>query len=331
VYPMLLSHRLAIVLELPDSNHPLLYAETLISRQTVEATLRQLRQDLAEPDRTPEAIAGLNQVYQWVIAPFNSVLTANPDIKTLAFVPDGELRNIPMAALFDGKQYLIANYAVAVAPRLDLFNPTPRSGKLKVFLGGIGEAQQLENRSFPRIENLLPELLTIQAIVDADPPLLDDAFTESNLEKQLENQPFSAIHLKTHGIFSSDPEETFIVAYRELLTGSDLGRLIQTGQVGTTAIELLVLSACSTAQGDNRAVLGLSGTAVQAGARSVISTLWDAQDLPNTQLMIHFYEALQNPTLSRSQALRQAQLYLINQGYRTPHIWATYALVGNWQ
>jgi CHAT domain-containing protein len=329
IYPMILPDRLAVVLELPGQS--LQYHAVLKPRQDVEATLQGLRQDLSAADRTPEAIEKLQQVYQWLIAPFQSVLASNSQISTLVFVLDGQLRNIPMAALYDGKQYLISRYAVAVAPRLELFQPSPRPQKFKVFLGGIGEPQTLDNRTFPKIEYLNPELDQIKQLVNANQPLLNAEFTETRLEQQLSKGSFSAIHLKTHGIFSSDPEGTFIVAYQELITGRELGRLVQTDRTGTaSSIELLVLSACSTAQGDNRAVLGLAGIAVQAGARSVISTLWEAQDLPNTQLMVRFYQELLDPSTTRAAALRKAQLQLLAQGYSTPHVWATYVLVGNW-
>ena len=236
-----------------------------------------------------------------------------------------------MAALYDGNEYLINHYAIALAPKLELFQPSRRSRNLNVFLGGIGESQTVNNETFPKIENLSSELDEIRKLVQAKPPLLNAEFTETNLERSLQSAQFSAIHLKTHGVFSSDPEETFIVAYRELITGKDLGRLIQTGRMGEASpVELMVLSACSTAQGDNRAVLGLAGTAVQAGARSVVSTLWEAQDFPNTQMMIQFYQELLDPNLTKAQALRKAQLHLLDQGYKTPHIWATYVLVGNW-
>lgn len=329
IYPMLLADRLSVVLELP--NQPLEYYEILKPRQEIQATLHQLREDLSAPDRTPEAIAGLQEVYQWLITPFEPILEQQSQIQTLVFVLDGELRNIPMAALYNDQQFLISKYAVALAPRLALFKPSPRSPSLKVFLGGIGEPQILEQRSFPKIENLNPELDGIQQLVKASPPLLNAAFTTHNLEHQLQINPFSVIHLKTHGVFSSDPEETFIVAYQALITGKDLGHLLQIDRLGeSNPLELLVLSACSTAQGDNRAVLGLAGTAVQAGARSVISTLWEAEDLPNTQLMLEFYKTLLNPDITRAQALRTAQLALLDKGYQAPHIWATYVLVGNW-
>ena len=91
-----------------------------------------------------------------------------------------------------------------------------------------------------------------------------------------------------------------------------------------------LLSSCSTAAGDNRAVLGLAGITVRAGARSTLSTLWEAQDDPNTELMIQFYRELKKDGMTRAKALRNAQLALINQGYRAPNRWATYVLVGNW-
>ena len=330
IYPMILEDRLAVVLELPGQK-PLAYAEAIQPRQAIKATLQQLRQDLREPDRTPEALAGLQEVNRWLIEPFQSILSQEPQIESLIFVLDGELRNIPMAALYDGNEYLISHYAIALAPKLELFQPSRRSRNLNVFLGGIGESQTVNNETFPKIENLSSELEEIRKLVQARPPLLNAEFTETNLERSLQSAQFSAIHLKTHGVFSSDPEETFIVAYRELITGKDLGRLIQTGRMGEASpVELLVLSACSTAQGDNRAVLGLAGTAVQAGARSVVSTLWEAQDFPNTQMMIQFYQELLDPNLTKAQALRRAQLHLLDQGYQTPHIWATYVLVGNW-
>lgn len=337
LYPMILPNRLAVVLERPGEQ-PLLFHEVVKPRAEILATLQQLRQNLSASDRTPEAIAGLSELNQWLIAPFQAELNSTETpIQTLVFVLDAELRNVPMAALYDAtqQQYLVSRYAIAVAPRLELFQPSPRPARFDLFLGGIGEPQTLDDRAFPKIEYLTPELEQIQTLVKAKTPLLNANFTETNLEQQLQSGNFSAVHLKTHGIFSSDPEETFIVAYQELITGRDLGRLIQLGRLDSrlgeaSAIELLVLSACSTAQGDSRAVLGLAGIAVQAGARSVVSTLWEAQDLPNTELMIRFYQALLDPQISRAEALRQAQLHLLAQGYTTPHVWATYVLVGNW-
>ncbi|MDJ0707639.1 MAG: CHAT domain-containing protein [Leptolyngbyaceae cyanobacterium MO_188.B28] len=331
LYPMILEERLAVILQLPDQDQPLQFHQVMESRKDVEKVLQTLRQDLSEaPDRTPEVLEKAEMLYQWLIEPFEPVLAQDPEIDTLVFVLDGPLRNIPMAVLRHNNQYLIQKYAIAVAPRLALFNPTPISSELAVFVGGVGESQTIKGRTFEKIEYLVDELQGIGKDVNTNPPLIDADFTTDNLKHQLGAEDFSVVHLKTHGVFSSDPEETFIVAYQELIHGRDLGSLIQAGNRQTeTPLELLVLSACSTAQGDNRAVLGLAGIAVQAGVRSAISTLWEAQDAPNTKLMIRFYEELSTPGTTRAQALRRAQLDLFKR-YPAPHIWGTYVLVGNW-
>jgi CHAT domain-containing protein len=333
IYPLILDDRLAVVVE-PPGKGPLQYHEVRRSRSEVQGILRQLREDLATQGRTPEAIEGLQTVHQWLIEPFAEQLAqGDQPVKTLVFVLDGELRNVPMAALYDGENYLISRYAVALSPRLQLFDPRPRSAKLSLLLGGMGQPQNLGDRNFPEIVNLAPELDGILKLFPSQPPLVNEAFTKLNLAKSLGSQAFSAVHLKTHGVFSSDPDETFVVTYQNLLTGKELGQLLQGrgDRTGTPSpIELLILSACSTAQGDNRAVLGMAGLAVQAGAQSVVSTLWEAQDVPNTALMLKFYEELKKPEVSRAQALRSAQLSLLAEGYTTPNVWATYVLVGNW-
>ncbi|MEO1401264.1 MAG: CHAT domain-containing protein [Cyanobacteria bacterium J06635_1] len=329
VYPVILEDRLAVILKLPGEDQVLRVQQIWKSRQEVESILMKLRNDLsAAPDRTPEVIELAQVVYNWLIAPFEPVLGGQ--VETLVFVLDGTLRNIPMAVLHDGEQYLIEKYAVAIAPGLNIFEPSRLPQGLKVFTGGVGEPQTLEGRDFSKIERLVDEFEGISLWAEIHPPLLNGQFTRENLQQQISADEFSVVHLKTHGIFSSVPEETFIVAYQDLIRGRDLGSLIQsTNRPGRSPLELLILSACSTAQGDNRAVLGLAGIAVQSGARSAISTLWEAQDDPNTQMMIRFYEELAKPSLTRAEALRQAQVALLKD-YAAPHIWATYVLVGTW-
>ena len=114
------------------------------------------------------------------------------------------------------------------------------------------------------------------------------------------------IHWKTHGVFSSDPEQTFLVTHEGSIKARDLNNLINTGsQGGIEPIELLVLSACETAQGDNRAVLGLAGIAVRTGARSTVSTLWRADDFANTELMKRFYQELSNGATKTARQFRE--------------------------
>jgi len=98
------------------------------------------------------------------------------------------------------------------------------------------------------------------------------------------------------------------------------------------AIELLVLSACETAEGDKRAALGLAGVAVRAGARSTLATLWQVNDSSTAELIAQFYKTLSNPgdsTVTKAKALQSAQLNLLRR-YKAPLYWAPYVLVGNW-
>jgi CHAT domain-containing protein len=97
------------------------------------------------------------------------------------------------------------------------------------------------------------------------------------------------------------------------------------------SVELLTLSACQTAAGDDRAALGLAGVAVKAGARSAVATLWFINDQASSQLVTEFYRQLQNPEISKAQALQQAQLMLVNdRRYQHPGYWSPFLLIGNW-
>ncbi|MEO0647563.1 MAG: CHAT domain-containing protein [Cyanobacteria bacterium J06650_10] len=332
LYPIVLSDRVAMIAQLPQKSEALAYYETAVSRATFEATLTALQTNLATPGRTPEVLENAQKVYDWLIRPLGADLS-EASVQTLVFVLDGALRNIPMSVLHDGEQYLIEKgYAVAIAPRLQMFSPGAIRSPLKVKIGGVGIPQMIDDTQFPPIAKLNEELEGIAQHVQVSAPLLNESFTTNNIRQQLQTGDFSAIHWKTHGVFSSDPQETYIVAYNEQIVAQALNNLIQLGsQNGVQPLELLVLSACETAQGDSRAVLGLAGLAARTGTRSVLSTLWIAQDTPNTDFMTHFYEKLSQPNMTIAQSVRQAQLALMNEdGYTTPYIWSNYVLVGNW-
>jgi CHAT domain-containing protein len=96
-------------------------------------------------------------------------------------------------------------------------------------------------------------------------------------------------------------------------------------------LELLSLSACQTAAGDDRAALGLAGIAIKAGARSALATLWFVNDEASSALVVEFYRQLKNPSMSKAMALRQAQLKVLeNPEYQHPIFWAPFLLLNNW-
>lgn len=337
VHAIILEDRLATILKLPGDKdkEPLRYNYTFVKRKEVEATLANLRTYLGRGGKTPDAIEQSQKLHRWLMEEISPLLENNSQVKTLVFVLDRPFQNVPMAVLHDGREYLLQkDYAIVLAPGLQLVDPNPleeaRARDLKVFTGGVSLEQIIEGIRFEAIAGVKPELYGIAEVVTAPDPLLDEEFTPPNLEQGLTSELFPVIHIKTHGQFSSDPERTFIVAYEELIKSRGLNELVKTGSDKEEgAIELLVLSACSTAQGDDRAALGLAGIAVRAGARSILSTLWIADDEATTMLMKQFYQELSKPNVTRAMALQRAQLALFN-GYKAPNIWATYVLVGNW-
>jgi CHAT domain-containing protein/uncharacterized protein HemY len=325
IYPIILPDRLEVILKLP--NQPLRHYKTQVAQEDVEQTVAELRREIPAPFTQREAQELSEKIYDWLLRPAAESLSEH-QIKTLVFVLDGSLRNIPMAALYDGQNYLIQKYAVALTPGLQLLAPKSlERGQLKTLTGGLSEARA----GFSALEYVEFEVEQIQAEVPST-VLLNQEFTSTAFQKQLNAVPFPVVHLATHGQFSSNAEETFILTWDRPLDVNQLNELLRVrDQSQSNPIELLVLSACQTARGDKRAALGLAGVAVRAGARSTLATLWSVDDRSTAVLMTQFYRELANTTVSKAEALRQAQLSLLqNPQYQYPRFWAPFVLVGNW-
>ncbi|NLZ41370.1 MAG: CHAT domain-containing protein, partial [Comamonadaceae bacterium] len=152
------------------------------------------------------------------------------------------------------------------------------------------------------------------------------------LQGQLRGQTYAVVHIASHGLFGHDIDSTFIMTYDELLTLDGLQALLRNAAPRGEAIELLTLSACETAEGDDRAPLGMSGSALKARARSALGTLWPVADESARLVMDGFYRRLARGELARAQALRQAQLALLLQPeHAHPFHWAPFILIGDWQ
>ncbi|NJR64375.1 MAG: CHAT domain-containing protein [Leptolyngbyaceae cyanobacterium CRU_2_3] len=140
------------------------------------------------------------------------------------------------------------------------------------------------------------------------------------------------VHLATHGQFSSNAAETFLLTWDGRINVNQLSQLLRSRDPKNPPIELLVLSACQTAAGDDRAALGLAGIAIRSGARSTLASLWKVNDESTTAFMAQFYRELIQPGISKTAALRNAQIALLHDSqYQQPFFWAPFVLVGNWQ
>ncbi|MCL1466079.1 CHAT domain-containing protein [Argonema galeatum] len=338
IYPIILRDRLEVILKLP--NKPLRHNVTRIRESEVEETVKQLRKYLKEPDRTKKVKELSERVYDWLIAPFETDLEIKIEpekslIKTLVFVLDGELRNIPMSALYDSEKYLIERYAIALTSGLQLLDPKPiPQGQIDALIAGATNAPSFEKEGFGSLPNVREELDEVAKQLRSSRELTNEKFLKTNFQNQLELATFSIVHLATHGKFSSDPDRTFILAWDGRLNIKELDNLLRlSDRNGSNTIELLVLSACQTALGDKRAALGLAGVAARAGARSTVATLWQVYDRSTAKLMIEFYKNLfrNSNKLSKAEALRQAQLSLLtNPSYKAPYYWSAFILLGNW-
>ncbi len=332
IYTIALPESLEVILNLPNGK---LYhhSQSLKPNQLAE-TIKQLRINLLDPSELLATQSLSREVYGWLIEPFESQLSAeDKPIKTLVFVLDGVLQNIPMSVLYDGEQYLLEKFAIAITPGLQLLNLQQSTDKFLALAGGVSKQLKISNKSFTALSTVPQELETINSNINSE-TLIDEQFNTINLNQKLNTEPFSIVHLATHGQFSSNPAQTFIVIWDRLLTLDDLSTLLRKRNT-STLIDLLVLSACETAIGDDRAALGLAGMAVRTGASTTLATLWQVDDDSTSNLMANFYQQFkEDPLISKSEALRRAQIKLWkdrDKDWEVPTFWASYILVGNWQ
>ncbi len=330
IYPIVLDERLEIIVSL--SGQPLRHYSTSLSlEQDFEDLIETLRQSVELSDgNTLQFLKFSQQVYSLLIKPVESDLEKN-GVKTLVFVLDGVLRQIPMAVLHDGEHYLIEKYALAVSPSLQLLPPKSLPNtQLQVLAAGI--SQKIPGFSGSALPKVKDELKQISEVAESV-VLSNQEFTGHALESKINERPFSVVHLATHGQFSSSPDQTYIRAWDKRININELKTLLENrAENQPDAIDLLVLSACETAEGDKRAALGLAGVAVRVGVRTTLATLWEINDTSTAELMGQFYKTLSNPsnsTVSKAKALQSAQLELLRK-YKYPSRWASYVLVGNW-
>jgi CHAT domain-containing protein len=328
---IILDQQTAIVVRFSDQTEQVTVIND--SSETLRETIRKYRIALESGRFLAFVPTDAQDIYQWVIAPFEDSLKQK-GIDTLVFTQDGVLRNVPMSALVNPatQRYLIEDYAIATTPSLTLTDPAPLQRKrLRALALGLTEASIVDDRPFAPLGNVQQETQNIIDQLPGSERLLDKAFTTQALEKELDRATYPIIHIATHGEFGSDAEDTFLITGdQRKLTITDLDTILR--RTTDETIELLTLTACQTARGDERSALGLAGVAVQAGAKSALASLWFIDDATTAKLITQFYVNLKDPSLSKARALQKAQISILAQGGREarPGYWAPFILVGNW-
>ncbi|MDY6937037.1 MAG: CHAT domain-containing protein [Cyanobacteriota bacterium] len=271
------------------------------------------------------------ELYYWLVQPLEEHLESL-GIDTLIFSMDAGLRQIPLAALHDGRQFLVERYSLGSIPSLSLTDTRYKTIRdARVLAMGASEFPHADRPPLPAVPwelSILIGDLVRDVSGEADsgsksdrPPesfahpglwpglaLIDEAFTLENLIAYRQEQTFSIVHLATHAQF--DPtrgHEAYIQFWDDRLS---LDGLRQARWYAPPVVELLVLSACETAVGNEYAELGFAGLAVRSGAKSALASLWKVSDIGSLVLMSAFYRHLKDAPI-KAEALRRSQLEML--------------------
>jgi len=346
IYPTILSDRLEILV-IPPSGVIFRRSVPAARKEILERTIEQFRSNLLDPSSN-DYLKEAKQLYDWVIRPIESELKAN-QIETLVFVMDGSLRVTPVAAFHDGKQFLVEKYAMANIPSLRLTNLEQRDrSNNRILAMGLSEAVQ----GFSALPAVEIEIATISSQILPGNSFLNRPFSVENLKTQRSQENYAIVHLATHAQFLRDRDSSFIQFYNERLKIGEIFKL----KLDSPRIEMLTLSACQTALGNN---MGISGAAIESGAKSVLASLWSVSDAGTAPLMMSFYSYWKEAS-SKALALQQSQLALLKGKVRFennkligipgipderammipranrpidlthPFYWSSFILVGNW-
>jgi len=350
LYPVILANRLALLVETQagiEAAYASIDSDVLRAKATLFA--RGIKEAL------PGYLAAAQELYDLLLRPIEPML-AEQKIDTLVFVPDGPLRMVPIGALHDGKRFLIEKFAVAIAPGLTVIGSAKQEqGIGKVLLAGLSEPgpvvgklgqrareqlglgpvtrgtrapDQTEELALPGVTE---EIQALKAVTHGD-RLLNSEFTVERFRQQFGAEEYRTVHIASHAVFSQRSEGSFILAYDDLLTMDQLQTLLRGRTLEENPISLLSLSACQTAEGDDRVPLGIAGAALKAHAGSALGSLWPVDDVATKTLMVGFYESMTKVGMTKAKALQQAQLALLNnKSMDHPFFWAPFILVGSGQ
>jgi CHAT domain-containing protein len=338
LYPILLPDRLELLYVAGSANGGTATFRRLppnrsVDRQTiarlVETTVLSLNGGEDDDWR-----AASRRLYDLLIKPIEGELKPGA---LLAVVPDGPLRGLPFSVLLDAdNRFLIQKTRVTIAPSLAYSEPGSNAGSQhqQLVAASLELEVDLPAGNFEKLIGTGAEA-RLAAVTDGrriDHSRVIENFKKADLVQALTREQVDVLHLATHASFNGRSDRAFIVANGEVILLSELRQILSANRTRGDELDLLVLSACETAVGDDEASMGLAGAAVQAGARSAIASLWPVNDVGTAELMKDFYQ-LYRDGRSKSAALREAQLKLIDGGgvNANPTIWAAFTLLGAWR
>ena len=318
IHSILLDDSTHFILQQADGSY--VHHDVKIEREQIETRATNWYRDL-ESGYSNRYQEGSRFFYHLMIAPFESQIKEE---YTIVFVHDGILRNLPMTALLDERDIFLAQKWVSISS-LGLINVRLKSfWREKIEVAAFALESSVDGR-FP-LERAEDEVRTIVDLVSGTVSINAD-FNQKNLQEKLQAEKYNILHLATHGYFGGLAENSFILSFESQITALELEQILLSSSF---PIELLVLSACETALGDDLSVLGLSGLVLRSGVGSVLGTLWFAQDIEQADLMRDFYAYL-GSALEKDYAvaLNKVQRKYIAEKKLEPRIWAAVSLIEN--
>ncbi|MEL7334161.1 MAG: CHAT domain-containing protein, partial [Cyanobacteria bacterium J06560_2] len=277
--------------------------ELPVTRKEVTRQVRYFRAAASDPSDAYSYRPLAQQLYQWLLAPIEKDLAAQ-NVHNLMYALDDGLRTAPVAAMLDSEGFSLQRYGISVVPSVGLmqadFPPAVRRATVTM---GVSEFES---------QSPLPAVPIELAVVDEFVPASQIALNEETTLAALKGvqaleQP-GILHLATHASFDRrSPEDSSIHLWNESLSMREFSQL----DWGSSDLEMLILSACSTALGSRNSELGFAGLAAASGVDATVGSLWEVSDVGTLALMSEFYAQLEKTDL-RFEALRQAQLALLN-------------------
>jgi len=350
LYPIVFADRIELLLE---TDAGIAWRTTRVDARTVRLTAGGFARTLRAG--ADGYMVESRALHRWLLQPFESVFEEQRT-STLIVVPEGSLRLVPMHALHDGKRYAIERFAIGTVTGLTMTNASPRaSGEPETLVAGMSipgpvvdrlpsgivesiagtRGGQAVSRDALRETLSLPgvkeEVMSVARLTGGR-MMLDEAFTARAFQGEAGSGDYRIVHIASHGVFGGSADTSFIMAYDDVLSMRDLQSLLHGERFRRKPMELLTLSACQSAEGDDRSPLGISGAAVKARAKSVLGTLWPVEDDAARTVMERFYRLLAGGAASKVKALQAAQVETMRERrFEHPFFWAPFVLIGNWQ
>jgi len=251
IYPISLAKRLILLLAIKDS---IQHVSIPVAKEDFDQTVKLFRRQL-QTRISYDFLKNAKKLYSYIISPVEKELE-KASIQTLLVVSGGALRLIPFSTLYNGKTFLIEKYAIASIPAISLTdNQGVKSQTDKVLLGGLSKAVQ----GFASLPSVKKELRDLKDIINSHHVFLNEDYTIKNISNEIKNNDYSIVHLATHGVFGGTARDSFLLTYDDKLNMNQLEDILSPARHKNKPIDLLTLSACQTALGNERASLGLSG------------------------------------------------------------------------